>query len=170
MADFLSESSLLTSNNSFYSLGWVAPRHAAELCLQFLEREEGLECHTLSEEDERFPERVLQVEDGFPRLALGIAFHLHNSLGYPEDVSKSLAQSMVHVWIKHEVPYRRLQRVCRPGREGSKDILSKLLEAKVNGDQDQKKAKSLQFSSLIDMTVKYFEIASLSDKNSKTHY
>ena len=52
-----------------------------------------------------FPARVMEVEAGFPRMALGIAYHLHNFGGYQESVSKSLAKSMVEVWIKYEVSY-----------------------------------------------------------------
>ena len=38
-----------------------------------------------------------------PRMALGIAYHLHNSCGYEEAVSKSLAKSMGEVWIKYPI-------------------------------------------------------------------
>ena len=103
---------------------------------------------------------VMEVEDGYPRLALGIAFHLHNHSGYSELVSKSLAKSMVEVWIKHDVPFRKLKRVCteRP-EEQSRKYLRSLLEKKVNGDQNQKKERSRQFNSIIEMTVKFFSIA-----------
>ena len=108
---------------------------------------------------EKFPRRVMEVEAGYPRLALGMAFHFHNYSGYSEPVSKSLAKSMVEVWIKYDVPFRKLRRIStsRP-EELSGELLRDLLEKKVKGDLTQKKARSSQLQSLIEMTVKVLNI------------
>ena len=98
----------------------------------------------------------MEVEAGFPRMALGIAYHLHNSEGYQESVSKSLAKSMVEVWIKYEVSYNSLHRIfsdMKGDNASVKNILVNLLEVK-----RKKNPRSLDFSSLVDMTVKYFDI------------
>ena len=98
----------------------------------------------------------MEVEAGFPRMALGIAYHLHNFGGYQESVSKSLAKSMVEVWIKHEVSYNSLHRIFSDMKgdiASVKNVLVNLLEVK-----RKKNPRSLDFSSLVDMTVKYFDI------------
>ena len=89
-----------------------------------------------------------------PRMALGIAYHLHNSCGYEEAVSKSLAKSMVEVWIKYEVSYNSLSRICSEEDKASvKDLLNKLLEIK-----GKKNPRNLDFRSLVDMTARFFDI------------
>jgi len=148
-----------------FSSGHVAARLAAKLCLSFIRKESGPEEKTIAQESkrspvEKFPARVMRVEEGYPRMALGIAYHLHNCAGYTEAVSKSLAKSMVEVWIKYEVSYRKLQRIAASRKSDQvKDVLRNLLETKVNGCQENKKARRFQFFSLIDMTLKFFDIA-----------
>ena len=68
---------------------------------------------------------------------------------------------MVEVWIKHEVSFRKLERFARSRESQVKDNLRNLLEGKIYGERDKikEKAESFQFSSLIDMTVKFFDIS-----------
>ena len=68
---------------------------------------------------------------------------------------------MVEVWIKHEVSYRKLERIARSRRSQVKDKLRNLLDRKINGEGEKRREKvsSFQFSSLIDMTVKFFDIS-----------
>ena len=134
-----------------YSSGHVAPRLASKLCINFLH---GAELKTEEKERYKFPARIMQVEAGFPRMALGIAYHLHNACGYQEAVSKSLAKSMVEVWIKYEVSYNSLHRICSEmDNDSIKIVLKNLLEVK-----GKKNPRSLDFSSLINMTVKFLDI------------
>ena len=141
-----------------YSSGHVAPRLASRLCINFLQSPQGKPGEGETARGPQFPSRVMRVEAGFPRMALGIAYYLHNSCGYEESVSKSLAKSMVEVWIKYDVPYSCLQRVCCEMKMDSgsvRNILKKLLEVK-----RKKNPRSLDFSSLVDMTVNFFDILS----------
>ena len=135
-----------------YRSGHVAPRLASQLCINFFHHratpdvKAGRRYH--------FPAKVIQVEAGFPRMALGIAYHLHNYCGYQESVSKSLAKSMVEVWIKNEVSYKSLYCICSENDKASvKNRLKNLLEVK-----GKKNPRSLDFSSLVDMTIKFFDI------------
>ena len=128
----------------------MAARLASQLCITFLHRDRSQDQPGYH----RFPARVMAVEAGYPRMALGIAYHLHNSCGYEEAVSKSLAKSMVEVWIKYEVSYNSLSRICSEEDKAIvKDLLNNLLEIK-----RKKNPRILDFRSLVDMTARFFDI------------
>ena len=133
-----------------FSSNHLAPRLASKLCMNFLH---GAEPETSGGKRFKFPARVMQVEAGFPRMALCIAYYLHNACGYRETVSKSLAKSMVEVWIKYDISYKSLRRICSEiDKTSVKKYLKNLLEVK-----GKKNPKGLDFSSLVNMTVQFFD-------------
>jgi len=105
------------------------------------------------------PPEIMAVEEGYPRMALVMAYVLHTQKGLEEQVSKDLARAMVGVWITYGFTYKHMCQIClNVDREGVKvEALRNMLEIKLT--EGFVKPMSFGFSKLIKLTLLYFDEA-----------
>ena len=140
-----------------YKSGHVEARMVAEIIINFMQQDSSKTSPKPKKAKKELPSAFRQVEEGFPRMAVVMAYYLHNYKGYEEDVSKDLARSMVGVWITFGVNYHQLKQICFiPDKRNSiKQLeLRNLLDSKL--DEGKEKPKLFHFSSLIELTIRYF--------------
>ena len=105
------------------------------------------------------PKQIMEVEEGYPRMALVMAFRLHSRRGLDEQLSKDLARAMVGVWITYGFTYREIYDICR-GIDRPEIVTFKLMDM-LNKKLFQGHAKpmSFGFGKLIKLTQFYFDQA-----------
>ena len=105
------------------------------------------------------PQEIMAVEEGYPRMALVMAYVLHTQKGLEEQVSKDLARAMVGVWITYGFTYKHMCQICLNSdrKEGRVEALRNLLEIKLT--EGFVKPMSFGFSKLIKLTLLYFDEA-----------
>jgi len=112
---------------------------------------------TDDDDDEKMiPQEIMAVKEGYPRMALVMAYVLHNQKGLEEQVSKDLARAMVGVWITYGFTYKHMCQIClNTDREEVKtEALRNMLEIKLT--EGFVKPMSFGFSKLIKLTLLYF--------------
>ena len=156
-----------------YKSGYVTKRLVADLVVEWAakgEKTEGRgpfvgneeivnEVEVVSEDNglvEVIPSEIMGVEEGFPRMALVMAFFLHTERGMEEQISKDLARAMVGVWITYGFTYQQMCEVCqtRDQEELKVDRLRIMLNTKLS--EGFVKPMSFGFSKLIKLTLFYF--------------
>ena len=105
------------------------------------------------------PKQIMEVEEGYPRMALVMAFRLHSRRGLDEQLSKDLARAMVGVWITYGFTYREIYDICC-GTDTPEIVTFKLMDM-LNKKLFQGYAKpmSFGFGKLIKLTQFYFDQA-----------
>ena len=105
------------------------------------------------------PFEIMGVEEGYPRMALVMAFFLHTERGLEEQISKDLARAMEGVWITYGFTYHQMCEVCqtRDQEEVKVDRLRIMLNTKLS--EGFVKPMSFGFSKLIKLTLFYFSNA-----------
>jgi len=105
------------------------------------------------------PKQIMEVEEGYPRMALVMAFRLHSRRGLDEQLSKDLARAMVGVWITYGFTYREIYDICC-GTDKPEIVTFKLMDM-LNKKLIQGYAKpmSFGFGKLIKLTQFYFDQA-----------
>jgi len=111
----------------------------------------------LSENEGLIPSEIMQVSEGFPRMALVMAFYILNRRGLEEKSSKDLARAMVGVWITYGFSYDQLKEIscdrwCDPKVKSAR-LFNLLLSRFHDGFV---KPKSFGFSYLVKITLFYF--------------
>ena len=108
---------------------------------------------------EVIPSEIMGVEEGFPRMALVMAFFLHTERDLEEQIRKDLARAMVGVWITYGFTYQQMCKVfqSRDQQEVKVDMLRNMLNTKVS--EGFLKPVSFGFSKLIKLTLFYFSHA-----------
>jgi len=173
---YVQQSELVKLLNKFgYKSGHVSERLAADLVVEWAakgKREEGrdpvvgnkeivneVEVAEEDDKDEVIPSVIMEVEEGFPRMALVMAFYLHTERGVEEKISKDLARAMVGVWITYGLTYQQICEVCqsRDQQQVKKDMLKNMLNTKLS--EGFVKPVSFGFSKLIKLTLFYFSHA-----------
>jgi len=104
-------------------------------------------------ENQVIPSEIMGVDEGYPRMALVMAFYLHTVRGLEEQVSKDLARSMVGVWITYGFTYQQMKEVCLVVGQ-QEEVLRNMLNNKLS--EGFVKPKSFGFSKLIKLTLFYF--------------
>ena len=140
-----------------YKSGHVGARVAAEIIINFMQQDSSSSPPKSKKSKKELPALFREVEEGFPRMAVVMAYYLHNYKGYEEEVSKDLARSMVGVWITFGVTYHQLKQMCFVSDKRNsfkQQELRSLLNSKL--DEGKEKPKLFQFSSLIELTIRYF--------------
>ena len=101
----------------------------------------------------KLPSHLLEVKEGFPRLAVVTAFYLHKHFDKTEEESKELARSMVETWISCGFEYKSLRRVCL----GDERIASKKVKLhEVLVEKSSTDLSMFQVSAMVDLTIRYF--------------
>ena len=83
-----------------------------------------------SVDDGIIPSQIMGVEEGYPRMALVMAFFLHTQKGLEEQISKDLARAMVGVWITYGFTYQQMCEVCQG--TGRKELKVEMLRRMLN--------------------------------------
>ena len=111
---------------------------------------------TDDDDDNMIPKEIMDVEEGYPRMAVVMAYVLHTQKGLEEQVSKDLARAMVGVWITYGFTYKHMCQICLSAdREEAKvEVLRNMLENKLT--EGFVKPMSFGFSKLIKLTLLYF--------------
>ena len=111
---------------------------------------------TDDDDDNLIPKEIMGVEEGYPRMAVVMAYVLHTQKGLEEQVSKDLARAMVGVWITYGFTYKHMCQIClSEDREEAKvEVLRNMLENKLT--EGFVKPMSFGFSKLIKLTLLYF--------------
>ena len=101
----------------------------------------------------------MEMDEGFPKMALVIAFHLHNEGELDEQICKDLAKAMVGVWITYGFTYQQLCEVyqLKDEEDVKVGVLKLMLKNKI--DDGLSKPKSFRFKDLIILTMIYFSNA-----------
>ena len=102
---------------------------------------------------EVIPSVIMGVEEGFPKMALVMAFFLHTERGMEEQISKDLARAMVGVWITYGFTYQQMCEVCHSREEHLRNMLN------IKVSEGFLKPVSFGFSKLIKLTLFYFSDA-----------
>jgi len=102
------------------------------------------------------PPEIMGVEEGYPRMALVMAFVLHTEKGLDEQISKDLARAMVGVWITYGFTYKQMCEIClgRGQKQAKVEMLRRMLTSKLT--EGFVKPMSFGFSKLIKLTLFYF--------------
>ena len=142
-----------------YKSGHVGARMAAEIIINFMQQDFHSSSSPPNSKKSKteLPALFRKIEEGFPRMAVVMAYYLHNYKGYEEEVSKDLARTMVGVWITFGVTYHQLKVICFISNKRNsikQQELRNLLNSKL--DEGNEKPKLFQFSSLIELTIRYF--------------
>jgi len=156
-----------------YKSGHVSERLAADLVVEWAGKEEkedekapiikddevGLGVDPDEHHEQGIPREIMGVEEGYPRMALVMAFFLHTERGLEEQTSKDLARAMVGVWITYGFTYQQMCEVCqtRDQEEVKGDRLRNMLNTKLS--EGFVKPMSFGFSKLIKLTLFYFSNA-----------
>jgi len=154
-----SQLSRLLEDSGYKSSAEVSSKQAATLVIDFMtsnKRKPGNKTVEVKSSRSKVPDQLKDVEEGFPRMAVVMAYFLHNYKGYTEKVAKDLARSMVGVWICYGFQYSALRRICCSAtRNSHKEYLLKgmLLDQVKEGKEEP---KEFQFNSLIELTIRYF--------------
>ena len=82
----------------------MTARRAAELVISFLERE-SKRPEAPRAKSRTLPSHLLEVEEGFPRMAVVMAYYLHIRFNKTEEESKKMARMMVETWITCGLEY-----------------------------------------------------------------
>jgi len=154
-----SQLSRLLEESGFKLSEEVSSRQAAELVIDFMNADKGNDSDKTAQvksSSSKVPDQLRKVEEGFPRMAVVMAYFLHNFKGYREEVAKDLARSMVSVWICYGFQYSDLWRICcSTSRNSQKQhVLKGMLLEKVKEGKEE--PKEFQFNSLIELTIRYF--------------
>ena len=175
MLSSMQQSELVKLLHKFgFKSGHVSERLAADLVEKWaLKDEEGrysivgsegkivneVEVDEDNDQVEVIPSEIMGVEEGFPRMALVMAFFLHTERGMEEQISKDLARAMVGVWITYGFTYQQMCKVfqSRDQQEVKVDMLRNMLNTKVS--EGFLKPVSFGFSKLIKLTLFYFSHA-----------
>ena len=158
-------------NKFGYKSGHVSERLAADLVVEWACRgkeEAGKVLIVENEEvvneveenkDHGIPCEIMGVDEGYPRMALVMAFYLHTERGLEEQISKDLARAMVGVWITYGFTYQQMCEVClnRDQQVFKVENLRKMLNSKVS--EGFVKPMSFGFTKLIKLTLFYFSHA-----------
>ena len=137
-----------------YKSSHVTARRAAELVISFMERESKRPVKPRAK-SRTLPSHLLEVEEGFPRMAVVMAYYLHIHFDNTEEESKELARTMVETWITCGLEYSRLHQICLSDqRTAHKQVaLHELLVQKSSAELTM---NMFQVSSMIDLTIRYF--------------
>jgi len=117
------------------------------------------ESGTDDEDDHKqsIPVEIMKMEEGFPKMALVMAFYLHNEGELDEQISKDLARAMVGVWINYGFTYQQMWEVYQLKDE--EDVRVGIFDLMLNKKIDEGflKPKSFVFCDLIKLTMIYFK-------------
>jgi len=137
-----------------YKSSHVTAHLAAELVINYMLRESQRPADVESK-SRKLPASLLEVQEGFPRMAVVMAFYLHTRMEHSEDESKDLARSMVETWIGCRVDYSRLHQICLSDqRTATKQVT--LHELLVQNSPTDLNMNMFQVSTMIDLTIRYF--------------
>lgn len=138
-----------------YKSSHVTAHLAAELVINYMLREAQRPEESKETKSRKLPANLLEVQEGFPRMAVVMAYYLHTRMDNSEDESKDLAKSMVETWIRCRVDYSRLHHICLSDqRTASKQVL--LHEILVQNSPTDLNMNMFQLSTMIDLTIRYF--------------
>ena len=127
---------------------------AAELVINYMLRE-SQRPEESGTKSRKLPANLLEVQEGFPRMAVVMAYYLHTRMENSEQESKDLARSMVETWIGCGVAYSRLHQICLcDQRTASKQVM--LHELLVQNSPTDLNMNMFQVSTMIDLTIRYF--------------
>ena len=139
-----------------YKSSHVTAHLAAELVINYMLKEaQRPEAESKETKSRKLPANLMEVQEGFPRMAVVMAYYLHTRMDNSEDESKDLARSMVETWISCGVEYSRLHHICLSDqRTASKQVL--LHEILVKNSPTDLNMNMFQLSTMIDLTIRYF--------------
>ena len=127
---------------------------AAELVISFLERESKRPEEPRAK-SRTLPSHLLEVEEGFPRMAVVMAYYLHIRFNKTEEDSKKMARTMVETWITCGLEYSRLHQICLSDQRTAHKQVA-LHELLVQKSSTELTMNMFQVSSMIDLTIRYF--------------
>lgn len=154
-----------------YRSGHISDRLAADLIAEWAGRGKAEKEFHKSDDVEKdvtnagksddgiIPSQIMGVEEGYPRMALVMAFFLHTQKGLEEQISKDIARAMVGVWITYGFTYQQMCEVCQG--TGRKEVKVEMLRSMLNTKLAEGfvKPMSFGFSLMIKLTLLYFSHA-----------